>query len=117
MGVITGKNLIKDEQKPNQLYIFKRTMLEGSDGDGVADEFNINMKKYPIKLHENKLLELTKMLALVFLAITLAAWGSGLAATPGPTVAALVTLSGGAIVYAAGRARGWFEPVSGREEG
>lgn len=57
MGVITGKNLIKDEQKPNQLYIFKRTMLEGSDGDGVADEFNINMKKYPIKLHENKLLD------------------------------------------------------------
>ena len=33
---------------PNQLYIFKRTMLKGSDGDGIADEFNINMKKYPI---------------------------------------------------------------------
>jgi APA family basic amino acid/polyamine antiporter len=47
--------------------------------------------------------------AVVFLAITLAAWGSGLAATPGPTIAALATLAGGATVYAVGCKLGWFE--------
>lgn len=46
--------------------------------------------------------------ALVFLAITVAAWGSGLAATPGPTLAALATLAGGAGVYFAGQRFGWF---------
>ncbi|NKB88328.1 MAG: amino acid permease [Acidobacteria bacterium] len=46
--------------------------------------------------------------AIVFLAITVAAWVSGLIATPGPTIAALATLSGGAAVYAVGRNRGWF---------
>ena len=47
--------------------------------------------------------------ALIFLGITLAAWGSGLMATPRPTLAALVTLLGGACVYAAGNALGWFD--------
>jgi len=47
--------------------------------------------------------------AVIFLGITLAAWGSGLLATPWPTVAALITLFAGACVYAAGNALGWFE--------
>ena len=46
--------------------------------------------------------------ALIFLGITLAAWGSGLRATPLPTVAALATLLGGACIYAAGKSLGWF---------
>ncbi len=47
--------------------------------------------------------------AFIFLGITLAAWASGLLATPGPTLAALATLSGGALIYAAGNSLGWFE--------
>ncbi len=47
--------------------------------------------------------------AVIFLGITLAAWGSGLVATPWPTLAALATLSAGACIYAAGKALGWFE--------
>ena len=46
--------------------------------------------------------------AIIFLAITLAAWASGLMATPGPTLAALVTLAGGAGLYAVGGRLGWF---------
>jgi APA family basic amino acid/polyamine antiporter len=46
--------------------------------------------------------------AFIFLGITLAAWASGLVATPGPTVAALVTLSGGAGIYFVGSQLGWF---------
>ena len=47
--------------------------------------------------------------AVIFLGITLAAWGSGLMATPAPTLAALATLLGGACIYATGNALGWFE--------
>ena len=54
LGVITGKNLIKNEQKPNQLFIFKRLEFEGSDAEGNADEFCLNEEKYPIKIGEIK---------------------------------------------------------------
>lgn len=39
LGVITGKNLIKNSQKPNQLFIFKKSTTEGSDGEGIYEEF------------------------------------------------------------------------------
>jgi APA family basic amino acid/polyamine antiporter len=46
--------------------------------------------------------------AIIFLVMTLAAWVSGLLATPGPTLAALATLAGGAALYGLGKALGWF---------
>ncbi len=48
--------------------------------------------------------------ALVFLAITVAAWVNGLIDAPVPTGAALVTLALGALVYGVGRNRGWIRP-------
>lgn len=47
LAVITGKNLIKNEQRPNQIFIFKREIQEGSDIEG-KDKF-IYSKKAVIK--------------------------------------------------------------------
>jgi basic amino acid/polyamine antiporter, APA family len=46
--------------------------------------------------------------ALIFLAVTMAAWINGLVDAPLPTGAALGTLALGGGVYLAGRRRGWF---------
>ena len=43
LAVITGKNLIKNEQKPNQIFIFKREIQEGSDVEG-KDKFIFSKK-------------------------------------------------------------------------
>lgn len=43
MAVITGKNLIKAEQKPNQIFVFKRVKNLNVDS-GLADKFEL-MKK------------------------------------------------------------------------
>jgi len=48
--------------------------------------------------------------AVIFIGMTLAAWGSGLAATPAPTIAALATVGSGAVLYAIGHLGGWFRP-------
>ena len=40
LGVITGKNLIKNTSKPNQLFIFKKSQTEGSDAEGIYEEFS-----------------------------------------------------------------------------
>ena len=53
--------------------------------------------------------------ALVYLGMTVAAWGNGLAAAPLPTGAALLTLAAGGGLYALGRNRGWFRSVAVRE--
>lgn len=31
LAVITGKNLIKNQQKPNQLFVFEREIVDGID--------------------------------------------------------------------------------------
>ncbi len=46
--------------------------------------------------------------ALVFVAITIAAWAQGLISTPVPTTAALATLIVGGLVYAFARGKGWL---------
>jgi hypothetical protein len=43
LAVITGKNLIKNEQKPNQIFIFKREIQEGSDKE-EKDKFLFSKK-------------------------------------------------------------------------
>lgn len=45
---------------------------------------------------------------LIFIAVTVAAWGQGLISTPVPTTAALLTLFAGGLVYAVGRRQGWI---------
>lgn len=46
--------------------------------------------------------------AVVFVGVTVAAWGNGLLQAPVPTGAALATLAAGALVYAVARRRGWL---------
>lgn len=43
MAVITGKNLIMNEQKPNQVFIFKRVKNLNVDS-GLADKFELIKK-------------------------------------------------------------------------
>ena len=45
---------------------------------------------------------------LIFIAMTIAAWGQGLISTPIPTTAALATLFAGGLVYGLGRRKGWL---------
>ncbi len=45
---------------------------------------------------------------LIFIAMTIAAWGQGLISTPLPTTAALATLFAGGLVYALARRKGWL---------
>ena len=44
LAIITGRNMIKNEQSPNQIFIFKRDEREGSEGEGCKDEFILGKK-------------------------------------------------------------------------
>jgi hypothetical protein len=37
LAVITGRNLIKNQQSPNQIFVFKRCQSAGSDGEGKKE--------------------------------------------------------------------------------